>query len=200
MVLLLLLIEFKKVCEENNIWYSLAYGTMLGAVREGGFIDWDEDADVYLMLPDKERFREAFYASDHGNIYLKNCSTNKKCLQSHDSLKLIGSDVHLDIYLLVGAPSKRISQLLYTNFSYYSDRIVRSKYVDLRKCNTAVSRAYIKKQTEKYTLEQEIKKLENLSDSQILNSVNFISEANKKLSYNCSPFEICSCRFYLNIF
>ncbi len=37
------------ICRENNIKYSLSCGTMLGAVIEKGFIEWDDDADVILQ-------------------------------------------------------------------------------------------------------------------------------------------------------
>lgn len=37
---------FDKCCEENSIKYTLAFGTLLGAVREQGFIKHDIDIDV----------------------------------------------------------------------------------------------------------------------------------------------------------
>lgn len=50
-----ILLYFKNVCNQHNISYSLAYGTLLGAVRHGGFIPWDDDVDVCLLREDYEK-------------------------------------------------------------------------------------------------------------------------------------------------
>ena len=47
-----------KVCTENGLRYSLAYGTLLGAVRHSGFIPWDDDVDVMMPREDYERLIE----------------------------------------------------------------------------------------------------------------------------------------------
>lgn len=49
---------FVAFCEEHGLRYFLAGGTLIGAVRHGGFVPWDDDMDVSMPRPDFERFRE----------------------------------------------------------------------------------------------------------------------------------------------
>lgn len=46
--------EFHQCFEENNLFYTLAFGSMLGAVREKGFIKHDLDLDVFVWA-DEDR-------------------------------------------------------------------------------------------------------------------------------------------------
>lgn len=52
--------ELDRICREQGIQYFLAYGSLLGAVRHGGFIPWDDDMDVCMMRSDYERLLEVF--------------------------------------------------------------------------------------------------------------------------------------------
>lgn len=54
--------EIDAFCKTNEIKYSLAFGTLLGAIRHKGFIPWDDDVDIMMPLPDMLRFKEFFHS------------------------------------------------------------------------------------------------------------------------------------------
>lgn len=71
-MLLVILHELDRICGILNIRYMLFAGTMLGAVRHGGFIPWDDDLDVVMSREDYERFlREADGYLDQEQFFLQ---------------------------------------------------------------------------------------------------------------------------------
>ena len=82
-----LLKEFDKICKKNNLTYWLAYGTVLGAVRHGGFIPWDDDIDVCMPMADYKTFLKIAPSQLPGHILL--CYRHKRSRYNKAFAKLM---------------------------------------------------------------------------------------------------------------
>lgn len=61
--------DVDKFCRENGIRYALSDGTMLGAVRHGGFIPWDDDADICMLREDFDKFVKTYKSDKYHLLY-----------------------------------------------------------------------------------------------------------------------------------
>lgn len=110
------LCEIKRICEANGLTYSLTGGTLIGAVRHGGFIPWDDDIDIMMPRPDYDRFIEIVKNSDcgfnlfsyetHGDDYwypfAKACHKNTKLVENATVQGNVELGVYVDIFPVDG--------------------------------------------------------------------------------------------------
>lgn len=59
---------FDAFCKENDIKYYLSHGTLLGAIRYGKFIPWDDDVDLLIPREDYNKMITLF--KDNGRYQL----------------------------------------------------------------------------------------------------------------------------------
>lgn len=124
-------------CSEHGIRYSMSCGTMLGAIRHGGYIPWDDDIDIYMLREDYNKFEQCFPENYEGHYSLASLNrmeswvspfskvydnrTETKELRSQSS----GIGVNIDIFPIDEVPDDEEEWL-----SYNKER--RAKILDLR--------------------------------------------------------------------
>lgn len=136
MIQLEMLIEVDRICCKCGIRYNIIAGTLLGAVRHGGYIPWDDDADVAFLRPEYERFRKVckteldrtrFYFQDHRNTkgyrwgYGKLRRKNTLFLRENQEHMPYNQGVFIDIFPLDGVPDNYFLRSI-KNFECYCIR------------------------------------------------------------------------------
>ena len=84
--------EIDRVCRENNIGYFICSGTLLGAIRHGGFIPWDDDIDIGMLRPDYNRFLECAQAQLGKGLFLQTHDTDPSVPYLFAKVRLDGTE------------------------------------------------------------------------------------------------------------
>lgn len=140
-----ILMELKKLCENNGLRYYLTAGTLLGAVRHKGFIPWDDDIDIVMPRKDYDRLAYIGKLALPGDLYFQdsnteinfpyffgkirkhNTSVYEPCLKDVD----IGKGHYIDIFPLDICPKNDRTAYLYFKLigllsSAYQGRVDKS--------------------------------------------------------------------------
>lgn len=125
---------FHRVCEDNGIPYQLAYGSLLGAIREGGQIPWDYDVDVLVAYEDKNRLVEALKKDLDPDYYFYSPDTDSDC--RHFMMRLTPKEyrsemLHVDVFYVIGAPEDKNEQRAFSGNVYNAFKARYYKKVDL---------------------------------------------------------------------
>lgn len=77
--LLEILVYFRDFCENHNLRFYIAWGTLIGAVRHKGFIPWDDDVDVQMPREDYEKLIEIWNKEADVSKYICSVTTKDEC-------------------------------------------------------------------------------------------------------------------------
>ena len=86
-VQLAMLDEVERICRKYGLRYFADSGTLIGAVRHGGYIPWDDDIDLVMLREDYEAFLEAALAELPEYLSLQTVYREKNYLRGHAQLR-----------------------------------------------------------------------------------------------------------------
>src|SRR3712207_4121388 len=87
-----LLEHLDRICRTHDIAYFVGAGTLIGTLREKGWIPWDDDIDVFLFREDYERFREVAPDELPDDVQFTDARSNPQQLSSIPRLMYLPSE------------------------------------------------------------------------------------------------------------
>lgn len=110
-----LLCEIDEICRKHKIEYCLFAGSGLGADRHGGFIPWDDDADIIMTLDNYEKLLKVFDSEvkegralnclekdmDYPFTYARYVDVTTTALQRHTTFGGCDPGIKIDIFVAV---------------------------------------------------------------------------------------------------
>ena len=75
--------EVDRICRKHRIDYWLDGGSLLGAIRHGGFIPWDDDIDIAMTLEGLKQFIRVAPQELREGLFLQTCQGARPELAVH---------------------------------------------------------------------------------------------------------------------
>jgi len=172
--------EFDRICQKHDIPYFLGGGTLLGAVRHGGMIPWDDDIDVMMSRESYERFLEVVNDEIGEEFFFQSSETDKNYHSVFTKLRLNGTifktnfsqqfDMHqgifIDIFVHDKTADSKLFQKLHVFKTLFARSLVFNKWAD-RPMHFYGKLKFICKLATKYKNSHSIEKLEKIQNKVI---------------------------------
>ena len=135
---LMILKDFIKICEDNNLTYYIYGGSLLGAIRHKGFIPWDDDIDLIMFREDYEKFKKVFLSKPNEKYELLTHESHDDYFFLFSKLMLKGTKfeewwveqvnfnvgVNIDIFVLDDVSDNNIKCFIQTKICRILDRLL----------------------------------------------------------------------------
>lgn len=116
-----LLQKFQQICKENNIKYFFVGGGLIGVLRHGGFIPWDDDMDVVMPRDDYDRFLEicrkglddGYGIESDWHYLLTRFVDCESIVERPSEFETLKENVWIDLFPIDGIPNRKFHRWLH---------------------------------------------------------------------------------------
>lgn len=146
------ILEIDEICKQHGIEYYLAGGTLIGAIRHGGFLPWDDDADILMTRDNWEKFIRVYKEGgfpdnrvleatevnlDYPNVFGRYVDTTKTAIHANQLMDDESAGMIVDVLPLDPIPSDPALQRKYLeDLALYSDLVNPNGQFSIRmECN-----------------------------------------------------------------
>lgn len=134
--------DIASFCDEKRIQYFIIAGTLLGAVRDGGFIPWDDDIDIGMDLKNYKKFLKYSKKFLPEKYHIQHFSTEPRCSNPWIKVRINGTtsmerdlvsyDIHqgvcMDVFLFNGISDRKIKRFIQKRLSRYQHKLLKKYY------------------------------------------------------------------------
>lgn len=139
----MILKKFIEICEENNITYFVYGGTLLGTVRNGSFIPWDDDIDVIMFRKEFEKFSKIMEQNDDKEYEFFNIFNKETYHHTWGKLTLKNTlfkdwwgnqveynpPIYIDVFILDNIPNNKFKRFIHKYTSYFLNMFTNYAYI-----------------------------------------------------------------------
>ena len=144
--------EVHRLCEENGIRYQLAYGSLIGAIRDKGQIPWDYDVDIFIPYEDKNKMLDVLKNDLNSKFYAYCPEIDPACDHTLMRISPVGfhSDaIHVDVFYVMALSNdieERISAISNINILFSARAVKKANiFLEARRSKRLALRGLSKK-------------------------------------------------------